>query len=49
MSTAKQARVNIVIELDVLRAVRELAAQERRPFSAQVQLMLEHQLAARSQ
>jgi hypothetical protein len=37
-------RVNVTLEPHVLDAVRALAAQERREFSAQVQLMLERQL-----
>ena len=44
MSTNKQ-RVNVTLEQSVLAQVRDLAARERRSFSAQVQLLLEQALA----
>ena len=44
MSTNKQ-RVNVTLEPQVIQAVRDLAARERRSFSAQMQLLIEQALA----
>ena len=48
MSTNKQ-RVNVTLDPQVIQAVRDLAARERRGFSAQVQLLLEQALANQSE